>query len=71
MKYTVILEKGDTSYGAFVPDLPGCITVGESKEETLDLIREAIEFHLEGLRENGEAISEPHCDVAQVEVKAA
>ena len=71
MRYTVILEKGDTSYGAFVPDLPGCIAVGESKEETLNLIREAIEFHLEGLREDGEAIPEPHCDVAQVEVKAA
>jgi len=71
MKYTVILEKGDTSYGAFVPDLPGCIAAGESKEETLDLIREAIEFHLEGLREDGEAIPEPRCDVAQVEVKAA
>lgn len=71
MKYTVILEKGDTSYGAFVPDLPGCIAAGESKEETLNLIREAIEFHLEGLREDGEAIPEPRCDVAQVEVKAA
>lgn len=71
MKYTVILEKGDTSYGAFVPDLPGCIAVGESKEETLNLIREAIEFHLEGLREGGETVPEPHCDVAQVEVKAA
>ena len=71
MIYTVILEKGATSYGAFVPDLPGCIAAGESKEETLNLIREAIEFHLEGLREDKEAIPEPHCDVAQVEVNAA
>ena len=49
MKYTVIIEKGETSYGAFVPDLPGCIAVGESNEEVLKRIKEAIEFHLEVL----------------------
>ncbi len=71
MKYTVILEKGEASYGAFVPDLPGCIAAGETKEEALDLIKEATEFHIEGLKENGETISKPHCDFTQVEVKSA
>jgi predicted RNase H-like HicB family nuclease len=50
MKYTVILEQGETSYGAYVPDLPGCIAVGETKHEALLLIKEAIEFHLEGIK---------------------
>ena len=71
MKYTVILERGEASYGAFVPDLPGCIAAGETKEEALDLIKEAIEFHIEGLKENGETIPKPHCDFTQVEVKSA
>jgi predicted RNase H-like HicB family nuclease len=71
MRYPVILEKGEHSYGAFVPDLPGCVAAGESKEEVLGLIKEAIEFHLEGLKESGEVVPFPHCDVAQVEVNAA
>jgi predicted RNase H-like HicB family nuclease len=53
MDYVVIIEKGETSFGAYVPDLPGCVAVGETREEALVLIREAIEFHLEGLREDG------------------
>ncbi|MEO2049013.1 MAG: type II toxin-antitoxin system HicB family antitoxin [Pirellulales bacterium] len=68
MKYTVILEKGLTSYGAFVPDLPGCIAAGETKEEVLQLIKEAIEFHIEGITEKGEPVPMPLCDVTQVEV---
>jgi predicted RNase H-like HicB family nuclease len=71
MKYTVILEKGENSYGAFVPDLPGCVAAGETREEVLSLIKEAIEFHLEGLKESGEIVPSPHCDFAQVEVNAA
>jgi predicted RNase H-like HicB family nuclease len=59
MKYAVIIEKGDTSYGASVPDLPGCIAVGETLEEVQRLIREAITFHIEGLREEGLPIPEP------------
>ena len=59
MQYTVILEKGDNGFGAYVPDLPGCVAVGETKEEALHLIQEAIEFHLEGMREAGQAIPEP------------
>jgi predicted RNase H-like HicB family nuclease len=53
MKYAVIIEQGDTGYGAYVPDLPGCVAVGENLEEVKRLIREAIVFHLEGLREEG------------------
>jgi len=71
MKYTVIIEKGNSSYGAFVPDLPGCIAAGETKNEVLGLIKEAIEFHIGGLREDGDAIPNPHCEFEQVEVKAA
>ncbi len=71
MRYTVIIEKGDSSFGAFVPDLPGCIAAGETKGEVLELIKEAIEFHIEGLKEDGKAIPKPYCDFAQVEVKAA
>lgn len=59
MKYAVIYEKGKTSYGAYVPDLPGCVAIGESLEEVEKLIREAIQFHIEGLREEGLPIPEP------------
>ena len=59
MRYAVIIEKGETSYGAYVPDLPGCVAVAESVEEVEKLIREAIQFHIEGLREEGLPIPEP------------
>ena len=71
MKYTVIIERGQSNYGAFVPDLPGCIAVGESREEAIALIKEAIEFHIEGLKKEKQIIPLPHCDFAQVEVNAA
>ncbi len=70
MQYTVIIEKGDTSFGAYVPDLPGCVAVGETREEVTQLIREAIEFHLEGMREEGLSIPEPASSSALVEVAA-
>ena len=50
MSYAIVIEKGETSYGAYVPDLPGCVAVGETKEEVEALIREAIQFHLEMLQ---------------------
>ena len=53
MRYMVVIEKGSSSYGAFVPDLPGCIAVGETEAETLTLIEEAIQFHLEDMRAGG------------------
>ena len=70
MRYAVVIEKGDTSYGAYVPDLPGCIAAGETKDEVIKLIHEAIEFHLEGLKENGEPIPEPSSDIEYIEVAA-
>lgn len=70
MRYVVVVEKGPTSYGAYVPDLPGCVAVGETRAEALTLIQEAIEFHLEGLREDGAEIPAPSSEVAYVEVAA-
>ena len=71
MTYTVIYEKGPTSWGAYVPDLPGVITVGASRAEVEDLIQEAIEFHLEGMREEGLAIPAPSSFAGLVEIDSA
>jgi predicted RNase H-like HicB family nuclease len=71
MRYAVIVEQGPTSFGAYVPDLPGCVAVGESKEEVLQLIHEAIEFHLEGMREDGQPIPAPAHSIEYVEVRQA
>ena len=71
MRYTVIVEEGAVSWGAYVPDLPGCVAAGESREEVLRLIREAIEFHLEGLKEQGQPIPVPHSHGEVVDVDAA
>ena len=59
MKYTVIYEKGDSTWGAYVPDLPGVIAAGDSQEEVESLIRDAVEFHIEGLRAEGLAVPPP------------
>ena len=71
MQYLVVVEKGPTSYGAYVPDLPGCVAAAESKDEVLALIKEAIEFHLEGLKEDGEPIPSPASMSEVVEVETA
>ena len=71
MKYMVVVEKGPNSWGAHVPDLPGCIAVGETREEVLQLIREAIGFHIEGLKDQGESVPPPSSESAFVEVDAA
>ena len=68
MQYAVVIERGDASFGAYVPDLPGCVAVGESEAEVRGLIREAIAFHLEGMREDGEPVPEPAAHVEYVEV---
>ena len=68
MEYVVILEQGEKSFGAYVPDLPGCVAVGETRDETMVLIREAIELHIESLRENGEDVPRPHSFVERVAV---
>lgn len=70
MRYLVVVEKGPTSFGAYVPDLPGCIAVGETREEVLTSIHEAIEFHLEGLKEDGQPIPPPTSTSEVVEVAA-
>ena len=67
MRYTVIYESGPTSWGAYVPDLPGVIAVGDSRDEVERLIREAVEFHLEGMREEGMAIPPPSSYAGVVE----
>jgi predicted RNase H-like HicB family nuclease len=71
MKYAVIVEEGKSSFGAHVPDLPGCVAVADTREEVLELIQEATEFHIEGLREDGQAIPEPTSSIEYVEVRAA
>lgn len=70
MRYMVIVEEGSSSFGAYVPDLPGCVAVGSSKEEVLQLIHEAIEFHLEGIKDQGAAVPQPHSYSEFVEVTA-
>jgi predicted RNase H-like HicB family nuclease len=70
MQYAVVIEKADHNYAAYVPDLPGCIATGTSIEETEQQIREAIAFHLQGLREDGQPIPEPTCKVNYVIVAA-
>ena len=69
MRYAVIIEKGNNSYGAYAPDLPGCIAVGETSEEVKTLIQEAIEFHLLGLQEDGESIPQPNSSIEYIEAQ--
>ncbi len=71
MRYMVVIEKGDTSYGAHVPDLPGCVAVAESKEEVVRLIQEAIKLHIEDLKDQGLAVPQPLSEGEFVEVDAA
>ncbi|MFP4342961.1 MAG: type II toxin-antitoxin system HicB family antitoxin [Cyclobacteriaceae bacterium] len=66
--YLVILEKSSTGYSAYVPDLPGCITVGETKEETMKHMQEAIQLHIEGMKEDDEPIPEPSSEAVTVSV---
>ena len=68
MKYTVIIEKGPTSYGAYIPDIPGCVAVAEAREEVVSLIQEAVIFHLEGMAEDGETIPGPASTAIEVDV---
>lgn len=67
-QYLVIIETGKNSYGAYVPDLPGCAVVGETREEAIRLIREAIEFHIQGLREDGSPVPAPASTTEYVQV---
>jgi predicted RNase H-like HicB family nuclease len=71
MRYAVVIEKAENNYSAYVPDLPGCITTGKTIEDTRRLIREAIEFHIDGMQEDGEPVPEPTSQCEYVEVRAA
>ena len=71
MRYMVVVERGETSWGAHVPDLPGCVAVGESREEVLKLISEAIEFHIDGLKQDGLPVPVPSSEGDFVDVGAA
>jgi len=68
MKYAVIVEKSANGFGAYVPDLPGCAVVAETRDEAVKLIREAVELHLESLREEGSPIPEPVSTTEYVQV---
>ena len=70
MRYAIVIEEAGTNYSAYVPDLPGCVATGSTIEETERAIREAIVFHLEGLREDGAPIPPPSSRVEYVEVAA-
>jgi len=68
--YTVFIEPTKTGFSAYVPDLPGCVAAASTLEETRRLMKEAIEFHIEGMRTNGEPVPEPTRHVEQIEVSA-
>ena len=70
MQYLVIIEQGSSSFGAYVPDLPGCVAVGDTRVEVTQLIHEAIEFHLDGMKEDGLPIPAPHSSSELIEVRA-
>jgi predicted RNase H-like HicB family nuclease len=68
MRYAIVIEKGATSYAAYVPDLPGCFAIGETLAEVRDLIKETIEFHLEGIQEDSLTVPESISICEYVEV---
>jgi predicted RNase H-like HicB family nuclease len=70
MRYAVVIEKAESNFGAYVPDLPGCVATGATVEEVEKLIQEAIEFHIEGLRADGVTVPKPLSKVEYVDVAA-
>lgn len=70
MRYAIVIELAEGNYSAYVPDLPGCVSTGTTVQEVEDRIREAIQFHLEGLREDGQPVPPPSSRVDYVEVAA-
>ena len=70
-RYMVVIERGESSWGAHVPDLPGCVAVGETRDEVIGLIREAIVLHIEGLRQDGLPVPKPTSEGEFVDVEAA
>jgi len=70
MRYAIVIEKAENNYAAYVPDLPGCVATGQTIEETEQQIREAIDLHSRGMREDGLPIPEPSSSVDYVEIAA-
>ena len=70
MEYLVVIERGPSSFGAYVPDLPGCVAVGETRLEVETLIREAVELHIDGLREEGQPVPEPSSSSQLISIDA-
>ena len=70
MRYAVVIEKAGNNFSAYVPDLPGCVSTGATLAEVEANIREAIELHIEGLKEDGEPVPPPSSQVEYVEVVA-
>jgi predicted RNase H-like HicB family nuclease len=70
MRYAVVIEKGANGFGAYAPDVPGCVAAAQTREEVVKLIQDAIEFHIEGLKEDGEPVPEPASSVEFVDVAA-
>ena len=71
MEYLVVIEASENGFGAYVPDLPGCVAAAATRKEVVGLIQEAIEFHLEGLKRSGEQVPEPKSQGEVVNVRAA
>jgi predicted RNase H-like HicB family nuclease len=70
MRYAVVIEKAESNYSAYVPDLPGCIATGDTMQEVEAEIRQAIAFHICGLREDGAQIPVPSCHVEYIDIAA-
>jgi predicted RNase H-like HicB family nuclease len=70
MEYTIVIEKAPGNYATYVPDLPGCVATGATRDEAIRQIEVAIALHIQSLREHGEAVPEPQCSAAVVEVAA-
>ena len=70
MRYAIVIEKAENNYSVYVPDLPGCVATGATADEVESQIREAIEFHLEGMREDGTPIPPPASRVEYVDIAA-
>lgn len=71
MRYLVVVEKGPTSFGAYVPDLPGCVAAADTRDEALALIRDAIELHIDDLRQSGQRVPPASSTSEVIEVPAA
>ena len=70
MKYAIIIEPSENGYSAYAPDVPGCVAAGDTQEETVRLMREALDFHLDGLRQDGEVMPPVQSTVDYYEVAA-